>query len=157
MSAYEFLQVHPHELEPVPVQEKSTIEESINEVVDPEPPDTLLVNAAKGSRTNPLLGSCSVGSCAVGWVFFSWLLFGWLLFGWLLFGWLLFGWLLFGWLLSGCCPVVVWLLSGCCPVVVARLVGWLLFDRLVGCSRCCSYIVVVVSSLNNTTSLRTVV
>jgi hypothetical protein len=54
MSAYEFLQVHSHELEPEPEVEETTIDESTNEVVDSESPDTLLINAAKGSRSNPL-------------------------------------------------------------------------------------------------------
>jgi hypothetical protein len=44
MSAYEFLQVHSHELEPDPEVDETTIEESTNEVVDSKPPDTLLVN-----------------------------------------------------------------------------------------------------------------
>jgi hypothetical protein len=54
MSAYEFLQVHSHELEPDPEVEETTIDESTNEVVDSESLDTLLINAAKGSRSNPL-------------------------------------------------------------------------------------------------------
>jgi hypothetical protein len=54
MSAYEFLQVHSHELEPHPEIEETTIEESTNEIVDSESPDTLLINAAKGIRSNPL-------------------------------------------------------------------------------------------------------
>jgi hypothetical protein len=46
--------VHSHKLEPDPVPEETTIEESTDEVVDPETSDTLLVNTAKRSRTNPL-------------------------------------------------------------------------------------------------------
>jgi hypothetical protein len=47
MSAYEFLQVHSHELEPDSELDETTIEESTNEVVHSVPPDTLLVNAPK--------------------------------------------------------------------------------------------------------------
>ena len=54
MSAFEFLQVHSHELEPDPDVEETTIEESTGEIVDPGTPDTLQINAAKGSRNNSL-------------------------------------------------------------------------------------------------------
>jgi hypothetical protein len=46
--------VHSHELEPDPEVDENNIEESTNEADDSEPPDTLLANAAKGSRSNPL-------------------------------------------------------------------------------------------------------
>jgi hypothetical protein len=54
MSAYEFLQVHSHELEPDPEPDGTTSEDLPAEEVEPEPSDTLLINAAKGSRPNPL-------------------------------------------------------------------------------------------------------
>jgi hypothetical protein len=50
MPAYEFLQVHFHELEPDP-----KLDEVLpTEKAEPEPSDTLLINAAKGSRPSPL-------------------------------------------------------------------------------------------------------
>jgi hypothetical protein len=54
MSAYEFLQVHSHELEPDPEPEETTSEDLPAEATEPEPSDTLLINAAKGSRPSPL-------------------------------------------------------------------------------------------------------
>jgi hypothetical protein len=54
MSAYEFLQVHTHELEPDPIPDEATNEDNPVDVTDSEPSDTLLINSAKGSRPNPL-------------------------------------------------------------------------------------------------------
>jgi hypothetical protein len=54
MSAYEFLQVHSHELEPDPEPDETTSEESPAEEVEYESSDTLLINAAKGSCPSPL-------------------------------------------------------------------------------------------------------
>jgi hypothetical protein len=54
MSAYEFLQVHSHELEPDPEPDETIPEDLPAEEVNPEPSDTLLINAAKGSRPSPL-------------------------------------------------------------------------------------------------------
>jgi hypothetical protein len=54
MSAYEFLQVHSHELEPDPEPDEAISEDVQAEEAEPEPSDTLLINAAKGSRPNPL-------------------------------------------------------------------------------------------------------
>jgi hypothetical protein len=54
MSAYEFLQVHTHELEPDPIPEKSINDDHPVDVDDPKPPGTLLINAAKGNRPSPL-------------------------------------------------------------------------------------------------------
>jgi hypothetical protein len=54
MSAYEFLQVHIHELEPYPTPDEAIIEDPQAKEAEPEPSDTLLINAAKGSRPNPL-------------------------------------------------------------------------------------------------------
>jgi hypothetical protein len=54
MSAYEFLQVHSHELEPDPEPDEATTEDKSAEETEPEPSDTLLISAAKGSRPNPL-------------------------------------------------------------------------------------------------------
>jgi hypothetical protein len=54
MSAFEFLQVHTHELEPDPAPDETNNEDLPDNEPDPEPSDTLLVNAAKGSRSNPL-------------------------------------------------------------------------------------------------------
>jgi hypothetical protein len=54
MSAYEFLQVHSHELEPDPEPNEATSEDLPTEEADHEPSDTLLINAAKGSCPSPL-------------------------------------------------------------------------------------------------------
>jgi hypothetical protein len=54
MSAFEFLQVHTHELEPDPAKDETNNVDLPDIEPDPEPSDTLLVNAAKGSRSNPL-------------------------------------------------------------------------------------------------------
>jgi hypothetical protein len=54
MSAYEFLQVQSHELEPDPGPDETTSEDLPAEEADPVPSDTLLINAAKGSRPSPL-------------------------------------------------------------------------------------------------------
>jgi hypothetical protein len=54
MPAYEFLQVNTHELEPDPIADESINEDQSEEVADPEPPDTLLINAAKGSCPSSL-------------------------------------------------------------------------------------------------------
>jgi hypothetical protein len=54
MSAYEFLQVHSHELEPDPTPDDAINDESQLMKADSEPSDTLLINAATGSRHNPL-------------------------------------------------------------------------------------------------------
>jgi hypothetical protein len=54
MSAYEFLQVHSHELEPDPAPDETTNEESQMDEINSEHSDTLLINAAKGSRPSPL-------------------------------------------------------------------------------------------------------
>jgi hypothetical protein len=37
MSAFEFLQVHTHELEPIPTPDESITEESLVDEADPEP------------------------------------------------------------------------------------------------------------------------
>jgi hypothetical protein len=54
MSADEFLQVNYHELEPDPEPDETTSEDLPTEEADSEPSDTLLINAAKGSRPSPL-------------------------------------------------------------------------------------------------------
>jgi hypothetical protein len=54
MSAFEFLQVHTHELESDPAPDETNNEDLPGIEPDPEPSDTLLVNAAKGSHSNPL-------------------------------------------------------------------------------------------------------
>ena len=54
MSAYEFLQVHSHELEPDPVPDETITEETQVDEANPESSDTLLINAAKGNRPSPL-------------------------------------------------------------------------------------------------------
>jgi hypothetical protein len=54
MSAFEFLQVRTHELEPDPVLDEAINKDSPDVEPDPEPSDTLLINAAKGSCPNPL-------------------------------------------------------------------------------------------------------
>jgi hypothetical protein len=54
MSAYEFLQVHSHELEPDPEPDEVISEDVQAEEAEPEPSDTLLINAAKGSCPNSL-------------------------------------------------------------------------------------------------------
>jgi hypothetical protein len=54
MSAFEFLQVHTHELQPDPAPYETNNVDLPDIKPDPEPSDTLLVNAAKGSRSNPL-------------------------------------------------------------------------------------------------------
>jgi hypothetical protein len=54
MSAYEFLQVHSHELEPDPEPDRTITEDLTTDETESEPSDTLLINAAKGSRPNPL-------------------------------------------------------------------------------------------------------
>jgi hypothetical protein len=51
MSAYEFFQVHSHELEPDP---EITSADLPADEVDHEPSDTFLINAAKGSRPSLL-------------------------------------------------------------------------------------------------------
>jgi hypothetical protein len=54
MSAHEFLQVHSHELEPDPTPDEVIYDESPLTENDSEPSDTLLINAATGSRPSPL-------------------------------------------------------------------------------------------------------
>jgi hypothetical protein len=54
MSAYEFLQVHSHELEPDPEPDEAISEDLPAEEAEPLPSDTVLINAAKGSRPSPL-------------------------------------------------------------------------------------------------------
>jgi hypothetical protein len=54
MSAYEFLQVHSHELEPDPEPDEAISEDLPAEEAEPAPSDTLLINAVKGSRPSPL-------------------------------------------------------------------------------------------------------
>jgi hypothetical protein len=54
MSAYEFLQVHSHELEPDPEPDEAISEDLPAEDAEPAPSDTLLITAAKGSRPSPL-------------------------------------------------------------------------------------------------------
>jgi hypothetical protein len=54
LPAYEYLQVHSHELEPDPASDETINEESQVDEISPESPDTLLVNASKGSRPSPL-------------------------------------------------------------------------------------------------------
>jgi hypothetical protein len=54
VSAYEFLQVHSHELEPDPEPDETTFEDLPAAEADPEPSETLLINAAKGNRPSPL-------------------------------------------------------------------------------------------------------
>ena len=54
MSTDEFLQVHSHELEPDTEPEETTSEDLPAEETEPEPSNTLLINAAKGSRPSPL-------------------------------------------------------------------------------------------------------
>jgi hypothetical protein len=54
MSAFEFLQVHTHELEPDLTPDETNNEDSPDIEPDPESSGTLLINAAKGSRSNPL-------------------------------------------------------------------------------------------------------
>jgi hypothetical protein len=54
MSAYEFLQVHSHELEPDPEPGEAIHEDASTKEVESEPSDTLLINAVKGSRPSPL-------------------------------------------------------------------------------------------------------
>jgi hypothetical protein len=54
MSAYEYLQEYSHELEPDPTPDEITNEESQVDEIQSESSDTLLVNAAKGSRPSPL-------------------------------------------------------------------------------------------------------
>jgi hypothetical protein len=54
MSAYEFLQVHSHDLEPEPEPDEANTEDISDEEAEPEPSDTLLINASKGSRPSPL-------------------------------------------------------------------------------------------------------
>jgi hypothetical protein len=50
MSAYDFLQVHVHELEPDPAPDEAMNDYAPGDEAEPEPSDTLLINAAKGSR-----------------------------------------------------------------------------------------------------------
>jgi hypothetical protein len=54
MSAYELLQIHSHELEPDSEPDEAISEDLPAEEAEPEPSDTLLINAAKGSRPSPL-------------------------------------------------------------------------------------------------------
>jgi hypothetical protein len=54
MAAYEFLEVHSHELEPDSAPDANINEESQVDETNPGPSDTLLVNAAKGNRPSPL-------------------------------------------------------------------------------------------------------
>jgi hypothetical protein len=49
-----FLQVHSHELEPDPAPDETIHDESQLIETDSEPSDTLLINAATGSRPSPL-------------------------------------------------------------------------------------------------------
>jgi hypothetical protein len=53
MSAYGFLQVHSHKLEPDPEPDEAISEDVQAEETEPEPSDTLLINAAKGSCPSP--------------------------------------------------------------------------------------------------------
>jgi hypothetical protein len=53
MSAYDFLQAHSHELDPEPIPDESVLEEPPDDT-EQESSDTLLINAAKGSRPSPL-------------------------------------------------------------------------------------------------------
>jgi hypothetical protein len=53
MSAYDFLHAHFHELEPEPALDESILEEP-SDAAELQSSDTLLINAAKGSRPNPL-------------------------------------------------------------------------------------------------------
>jgi hypothetical protein len=48
MSAYEFLQIQTHELESDPTPEETINEDPPDDVAEPKPSNTLLVNAAKG-------------------------------------------------------------------------------------------------------------
>jgi hypothetical protein len=54
MSTYELLQLHSHELEPDPEPDEAISEDVQAEEAEPEPSDTLLINAAKGGRRSPL-------------------------------------------------------------------------------------------------------
>ena len=54
MSAYDFLQAHVNELEPEAVQNDNTNDDPPVNESDSEPPDTLLINAAKGSPSTSL-------------------------------------------------------------------------------------------------------
>jgi hypothetical protein len=54
ISAYEYLQVHSHELEPDPAPDEITNEEPQVDEIQHEHTDTLLVSAAKGSRPSLL-------------------------------------------------------------------------------------------------------
>jgi hypothetical protein len=54
MSTYEFLQVHSHEHKPDPEPDEAIHDDLPAEEAEPEPSDTLLINAAKGSRPSPL-------------------------------------------------------------------------------------------------------
>jgi hypothetical protein len=54
MSAYEFLKLHSNELEPDPALDETTYEEAHVDETNSEPSDTLLINAATGSRPSPL-------------------------------------------------------------------------------------------------------
>jgi hypothetical protein len=54
MSAYEFLQVNSHELEPDPEPDEAISEDLPAEATEPAPSDTLLITAAKGSRPSSL-------------------------------------------------------------------------------------------------------
>jgi hypothetical protein len=47
MSPYEFLLVHTHELEPDPTPEETINQDPPDDVAEPEPPNALLINAAK--------------------------------------------------------------------------------------------------------------
>jgi hypothetical protein len=52
--AYEFLQVHSHELEPDPTPDEAIYDESQLTETDSKPSDTLLINATTGIRPSPL-------------------------------------------------------------------------------------------------------
>jgi hypothetical protein len=54
ISAYEYLKVHSHELEPDSAPDEITNEEPQVDEIQHEHTDKLLVNAAKGSRPSPL-------------------------------------------------------------------------------------------------------
>jgi hypothetical protein len=55
ISAYEYLQVNSHELQPDPAPDEITNEEPQVDEIQHDHTDTLLVNAAKGSRPSPHL------------------------------------------------------------------------------------------------------
>jgi hypothetical protein len=54
MSAYDFLQAHVHELESETVPDDDINDIPQGDEPKPEPPDTLLINAAKGKGSQPI-------------------------------------------------------------------------------------------------------